>query len=173
LFTLSGHTMTITRPDMKNYPAGKYQYDIEIKDRDGNQVTYLEGDFVIEQDITEFVETMYEYFVGKFRSIIKIENPIVAHIREKISFTNKILLQILPHYRFKGIFKSSLQLIFTPFARLLYTNKFFSSILIESAIHFRQSVKSIFKSGFFIMPNPLQNLQCSFYTTIKLEFISD
>jgi hypothetical protein len=60
--------------------AGKYYYDMQIYDADSKMVTKLYGDFIVLQDVTDFLMTIeknYDYMLSSKTGIAEVlkENP--------------------------------------------------------------------------------------------------
>lgn len=64
-FDVTEYTFYLSEDDM-NLDAGRYYYDLQIKDADGNMVTKLYGEIKVLQDVTDFESTVEEDFVTNF-----------------------------------------------------------------------------------------------------------
>lgn len=61
---LSGNEITISKDrNAMNLARGSYWHDIEVKDADGNHITWIEGRFIVLEHITEYIdEHLKEYY---------------------------------------------------------------------------------------------------------------
>ena len=169
--SVSGSTLTLTRSDLKNYEAGKYVYDVEVKDTNGVSLTHLEGTFIIEQDVTEFVTEIYKYITHTFKSLVSFVNPVAVYLRHITIFGSFIEIVLGLHYRFATTFKSLVTIVTTPFYSFGFINVFRSNLRIISAIDFRQSTIVFFQGIISIMKNPIFAFQQNFFSQVTIEII--
>lgn len=107
---ISGNTITISKNHTKmDLPAGKYWHDIEIKDADGNHITWIQGRFVVVEHVTHYVDTYLTYFVSIIKSVLSIID--VPKISYGLQFITTLLLKSVVVYRFKSIFVSVLKFV--------------------------------------------------------------
>ena len=65
---ISGNELTVSKYHQQmDLPVGKYWHDIEVKDVDGNHITWIEGRFIVVEHVTEYVDT----YITKVWCIIK------------------------------------------------------------------------------------------------------
>jgi len=108
---ISGNEITISKPsNLMDLAKGKYWYDLEVQDSDGNQITWVEGRFMVVEHVTSWIEVQLVNFYDKIveilsistvpktilsyviRSILTIETQVVymlkAAIGQSLSFTS-------------------------------------------------------------------------------------
>lgn len=86
------YTLAIDAEDM-DMDAGRYYYDMQIYDADGHMVTKLYGDFVVLQDVTDFLETIeedYEYMFGS-----NVETAAVPQEKFTLVIASSVLIEIV------------------------------------------------------------------------------
>lgn len=105
---ISGNELTISKNHlMMDLPAGKYWYDIEIKNVDGDHITWVQGRFIVVEHITEYVETYLSYLWYTFKSVLSITDvPKISYFTKWIS---TLLFQNSTVYWLKAKFSSMLQ----------------------------------------------------------------
>jgi hypothetical protein len=105
---ISGNKLTVSKNHlMMDLPAGKYWYDIEIKDSSGDHITWVQGRFVVVEHITEFVDTILTYVSTTFNSILTIFN--VPKITFVSSFIDNIIFKNIVVYRLKAFWNTALK----------------------------------------------------------------
>ena len=130
---ISGNEVTVS----KNYtqmdlPKGKYWHDLEIKDADGNHITWVQGRFVVVEHITHFVDTYVASFTNAIKAALEIievpKTTIVSYLKSMLSFENqtvfwlKSILKVTPTFitllfikkYYSGVFKSILSISTIP-----------------------------------------------------------
>lgn len=75
---IDGNEITASKDrTLMNLPAGRYWYDLEVKDSDGNHITWIEGRFIMVEHVTEWVDTIYNYLSTVFKSILSFKDILV------------------------------------------------------------------------------------------------
>ncbi len=70
---LSGNEITISKHHtLMSLAKGKYWYDLEVQDSDGNHITWVHGRFTVVEHVTEFVSTYFSNILMKFRALLEI-----------------------------------------------------------------------------------------------------
>ena len=103
---ISGNTITISKNHlMMDLTAGKYWHDIEIKNADGDHITWIQGRFIIVEHITHYVDTILSYIKTTISSVVSIFN--VPKVTYLVSFISTILLQNVITYKLKTFFSTT------------------------------------------------------------------
>jgi hypothetical protein len=128
---ISGNELTISKNHlMMDIPAGKYWYDIEVKDASSDHITWVQGRFVVVEHITEFVDTILTYVSTTFNSILTIFNvpkiTFVTYLRSILTFT------ISPVYRLITTFSNIVGFTSLGFLVKKYINTFASIVKINT-----------------------------------------
>ena len=105
---ISGNEITISKNHtMMDMPKGKYWFDIEIKDADGDHITWVQGRFVVVEHITHYVDTYLTDLWYTLKSTLSIVDvPKISYYTKWIS---TLLFQNSTVYWLKSIFKSTLK----------------------------------------------------------------
>lgn len=85
---ISGNEITISKDrSLMKLARGNYYHDIEIKNSDGDHITWIEGRFIVLEHITEYVDEhlkeYYTYFTN-FLSFLDVPKKVLRNVFESI-----------------------------------------------------------------------------------------
>lgn len=147
--------------------AGTYWYDLEIKDADGINVTWIEGKFKILQDITEWVDEIEKKIKAKIESVLEFVKgkvkryPVIIGYYHLLVTSSKSWAKIIMEYerRFIGnraIVKSAV--------------KFFDYYLFSIASRYLKFAKINIKETFAFFVSRLYRFRVLFESDYNFEF---
>ena len=153
---ISGNDIIVSKNHIAmDIPKGKYWYDIEIKDSDGNHITWVEGRFVVIEHVTQYVDTVLTYIWTTIDSVLNIfdvpKTTIMVYLKSILSFVTGTVFWI------KTIFKVSIEFIGLNFIIKEYINKFVSTVGIYTV------PKTIFATVFRLIVSMTTNIY--YYST--------
>jgi len=68
---ISGNEITISKDrSLMKLARGNYYHDIEVKDSDGNHITWIEGKFIVLEHITEYIDEHLNEYYNYFTSLL-------------------------------------------------------------------------------------------------------
>jgi len=109
---ISGNEITISKDrSLMKLARGNYYHDIEVKNSDGDHITWIEGRFIVLEHITEYInEHLNEYYTyfTNFLSFFDVPKKILRNVFESIiTFLPDVPWIIYPYkstsYAFKAI----------------------------------------------------------------------
>ena len=126
-FSTTTATFSIAAERMRLLDPGIYYYDLEIYDTNDENVTKLEGKFVVLQDITNFITPAEPDIITLFETIYGYEFQPSVH--QLGTFNTEISYEFQPLLEINGIFSSEIETEVTPIIAYNYTQLFYSEIM--------------------------------------------